>query len=83
MVLSGYLMGLQRPGLVVFWLQHVLGIEAITKEVLSRRTQDYIAWVESYARNRNIPVEWAEIHCVTTAAMVGAKVPAIAYRKGM
>ena len=34
-VLSGYLMGLQRPGQVVYWLQQVLGIEAITKEVLS------------------------------------------------
>jgi hypothetical protein len=59
-VLSGYLMGLQRPGQVVYWLQQVLGIEAITKEVLSRRTQEYVAWVEAYARNRKIPVEWAE-----------------------
>ena len=59
-VLSGYLMGLQRPGQVVYWLQHVLGIEAITKEVLSRRTQDYIGWVASYARNQHIPVKWAE-----------------------
>ena len=60
MVLSGYLMGLQRPGQVVYWLQNVLGIEAITKEVLSRRTQEYIAWVESYARNQRIPMEWAK-----------------------
>ena len=59
-VLSGYLMGLQRPGQVVFWLQQVLGIEAITKEVLSRRTQDYVGWVEAFARNHNIPVKWAE-----------------------
>lgn len=59
-VLSGYLMGLQRPGQVVYWLQQVLGIEAITKEVLSRRTQDYINWVESYARNQKIPLQWAE-----------------------
>ena len=28
-------MGLQRPGQVVYWLQQVLGIEAITKEVLA------------------------------------------------
>ena len=41
-VLSGcYLMGLQRPGQVVYWLQQVLGIEAITKEVLYRRTLEY------------------------------------------
>jgi hypothetical protein len=59
-VLSGYLMGLQRPGQVVYWLQQVLGIEAITKDVLSRRTQDYIRWVESYARNQKIPLQWAE-----------------------
>jgi hypothetical protein len=60
MVLSGYLMGLQRPGQVVYWLQHVLGIEAITKEVLTRRTEQYVRWVESYARHRKIPLEWAE-----------------------
>jgi len=57
-VLSGYLMGLQRPGQVVYWLQHVLGIEAITKEVLSARTDDYVRWVESFARNRNLPIPW-------------------------
>jgi len=59
-VISGYLMGLQRPGQVVYWLQQVLGVEAITKEVLSKRTEDYVGWVQSYARNRRIPVEWAE-----------------------
>jgi hypothetical protein len=59
-VLSGYLMGLQRPGQVLYWLQHVLGIEAITKDVLSQRTKEYVAWVESYARNRKLPLEWAE-----------------------
>jgi hypothetical protein len=59
-VISGYLMGLQRPGQVVYWLQQVLGIEAITKEVLSKRTEDYVVWVQSYARNRRIPMEWAE-----------------------
>jgi len=59
-VISGYLRGLQRPGQVVYWLQHVLGIEAITKEVLRQRTEDYVHWVQAYARNRQIPLEWAE-----------------------
>jgi hypothetical protein len=59
-VISGYLMGLQRPGQVVYWLQQVLGIEAITKEVLGKRTEDYVRWVEAYARNRHIPMQWAE-----------------------
>lgn len=58
MVLSGYLMGLQRPGQVVYWLQHVLGIEAITKEVLGARTGAYVRWVESFARNRKLPLPW-------------------------
>jgi len=59
-VISGYLMGLQRPGQVVYWLQQVLGIQAITKEVLRKRTEAYVRWVEAYARNRRIPIEWAE-----------------------
>src|SRR5215471_21463737 len=59
-VLSGYLMGLQRPGQVVYWLQTVLGVEAITKEVLSARTAHYIRWVEAFARNHRISLKWAE-----------------------
>ena len=57
-VLSGYLMGLQRPGQVVYWLQQVLGIEAITKEVLSSRTDAYVRWVESFARNQSLEIRW-------------------------
>jgi hypothetical protein len=60
LVLSGYLLGLQRPGQVVYWLRTVKGIEAITKPVLAERTRRYVEWVESYARNRRIPLEWAE-----------------------
>ena len=59
-VLSGYLMGLQRPGQVVYWLRAVLGVEGITKELLAARTTEYQRWVESYARNRKLPVKWAE-----------------------
>jgi len=57
-VLSGYLMGLQRPGQIVYWLQQVLGIEAITKEVLSSRTEAYVRWVESFARNQGLEIRW-------------------------
>ena len=59
-VLSGYLMGLMRPGQVVYWLQRVLGVEAITKEVLAKRTIEYVAWVEAFARNRHLPIRWAD-----------------------
>ena len=60
MVLSGYLMGLLRPGQVVYWLQHVLGVEAVTKEALSKRTDEYVAWVEAFARNRRLEIRWAD-----------------------
>ena len=32
----------------------------VDKEVLSQRTRDYQAWVEAYAGNHRIPMEWAE-----------------------
>ena len=32
----------------------------VSKEVLSQRTNDYRNWVEAYARNHKIPIEWAE-----------------------
>ncbi len=59
-VMSGYLMGLQRCGQVVYWLREVLGQEAIDKQALGRRTREYVAWVESYVRKRKLPLEWAE-----------------------
>ena len=31
-----------------------------SKEVLSQRTDDYRNWVEAFARNHQIPIEWAE-----------------------
>ena len=37
----------------------MLAIPVVSKEVLSQRTNDYRNWVEAYARNHNIPVEWA------------------------
>jgi hypothetical protein len=30
---------------------------------LSQRTADYQNWVEAFARNHNIPIEWAERGC--------------------
>jgi len=58
-VINGYLSGLSRPENVVYFFRNVLGIRGITKEVLSTRTRDYQAWVEAYARNQRIPIEWA------------------------
>ena len=60
LVINGYLSMLSRPEQVVYFFRHVLGIKAITKEALTKRTTDYQSWVASYARNHGIPLEWAE-----------------------
>jgi hypothetical protein len=59
-VIHGYLSGLSRPEQVVYFFHEVLGMPVVDKEVLSRRTNDYQNWVEAYARNHNIPIQWAE-----------------------
>ena len=59
-VIHGYLSGLSRPEQVVYFFRQVLGIAVVSKEVLSQRTNDYRDWVEAYARNHKIPMEWAE-----------------------
>ncbi len=59
-VINGYLSGLSRPEQVVYFFRQVLGIPVVSKEMLSQRTNDYRDWVEAYARNHKIPMEWAE-----------------------
>jgi hypothetical protein len=59
-VIHGYLSGLSRPEQVVYFFRQVLGIPVVSKEILSQRTDDYRNWVEAFARNHKIPMEWAE-----------------------
>lgn len=59
-VIHGYLSGLSRPEQVVYFFRQVVGVAAVGKEVLSRRTEEYQHWVEAFARNHAIPIEWAE-----------------------
>ena len=59
-VIHGYLSGLSRPEQVVYFFRQVLCVPVVSKEVLSQRTTDYQAWVEAFARNHDIPIEWAE-----------------------
>ena len=59
-VINGYLTNLSRPEQVVYFFRQVLGIPIVSKEVLSKRTEEYKAWAEAFARNHGIPVEWAE-----------------------
>jgi hypothetical protein len=61
-VINGYLNdlnGLSRPEQVVHFVREVLGIPVVSKEVLSQRTNHYQNWVEAFARNHRIPIEWA------------------------
>jgi hypothetical protein len=60
MVIHGYLSGLSRPEQVVYFVRQVLGLPVVSKEVLSQRTANYRDWVEAYARNHHLPIEWAE-----------------------
>ena len=59
-VIHGYLSGLSRPEQVVHFFRQVVGIPVVSKEVLSQRTDDYRNWVEAFARNHKIAIEWAE-----------------------
>src|SRR6516162_6857859 len=59
-VINGYLSGLSRPEQVVYFFRKVVGVTVLSKEVLSQRTAEYQNWVEAFARNHNVPVEWAE-----------------------
>ena len=59
-VIHGYLTRLSRPEHVVYFFHEVIGVPVIAKEILSERTNRYQNWVEALARNRRIPIEWAE-----------------------
>src|SRR6201987_6165903 len=59
-VIHGYLSGLSRPEQGVHFFRNVVCIPVLSKEILSQRTAHYQNWVEAFARNHNIPIEWAE-----------------------
>lgn len=59
-VINGYLSMLSRPENVVYFFRQVVGIPRLTKEVLMQRTRAYQNWVEGYALNHEIPIQWAE-----------------------
>ena len=59
-VIHGYLSALTRPEQVVYFFREILSLPVVDKEVLSQRTKDYQNWVEAFARNHKIPIEWAE-----------------------
>jgi hypothetical protein len=59
-VIHGYLTCLCRPEHVVHFFREVVGVPVITKETLRQRTGAYQSWVEAFARNHQIPVQWPE-----------------------
>src|SRR5256886_5445357 len=59
-VINGYLSGLSRPEQVVHFFRQIIGVPILSQEVLSQRTNEYQNWVEAFARNHNIPIEWAQ-----------------------
>ncbi len=59
-VVLGYLPLFTRPENIVYFFRDVHQVGAITKEVLRKRTDDYVHWVDAFARNHDIPIEWAE-----------------------
>src|SRR5260370_37806019 len=59
-VIYGYLSGLSRPEQVGHFFRNVVGVAVIDKEAFRRRTADYHAWVEAFARNHRPPIELAE-----------------------
>lgn len=59
-VIQGYLPLLTREAHIVHFFRDVHGIYPITKQVLRQRTQEYQHWVEAFARNHRIPIQWPE-----------------------
>jgi len=55
-VIQGYLPLLTRPEHIVHFFRDVHGQYPITPQVLAKRTREYRAWVEAYARNHKIPM---------------------------
>src|SRR5258707_2692367 len=59
-VINGYLSGLSRPEQVVHFFRQVIRVPILSKEVIAQRTNDYQKWVEAFAGNHQIPIQWGE-----------------------
>ena len=59
-VILAYLPLLTRPENMVHFFHEVQNIKPITKEALRKRTDEYHAWVEAYAKKNHLAIEWAE-----------------------
>jgi hypothetical protein len=59
-VVQGYLPLLTRPEHIVHFFRDVHHVYPITKDALAKRTQEYQQWVNAFARNHRIAIEWAD-----------------------
>jgi hypothetical protein len=59
-VIQGYLPLLTRPEHVVHFFRDVHGIYPITKPALAKPTTEYQGWVEAFAHNHRIPIQWPD-----------------------
>ena len=57
---------LTRPERIVHFFRDVHGVSPLTQEVLAKRTQEYQQWVEAFARNHHIPIEWPDAEALKT-----------------
>lgn len=65
-VIQGYLPLLTRPEHLVHFFRDVHHLYPLTKELLAKRTQEYQQWVDAYARNHRIPIEWPDAEPLKT-----------------
>jgi hypothetical protein len=68
-VIQGYLPLLTRPEHLVHLFRDVHQNSPLTKELLAKRTQEYQQWVEGYARNHRIPIEWPDAEALKTKTL--------------
>jgi hypothetical protein len=59
-VIQGYLPLLTRPEHIVHFFRDVHDIHPITKQALAKRTDEYRQWVEAFARNHHLPIQWPD-----------------------
>jgi hypothetical protein len=68
-VIQGYLPLLTREEHIVHLFRDVHRISPITKEALRARTTEYQQWVEAFARNHRIPIEWPDDKMLTAKGL--------------
>ena len=59
-MINAYLSALTRPENVVYFFRQVRKVPRLTKQVLAQPTTAYQAWVEAFAKQQQLPLQWAE-----------------------